>query len=92
MSGYSTRAFDLDRLLHYSFFTPQGLTVHERGLSALVRFIGVRAELFRTIYSIAPCGRSTWAFRNCSSIAAAPLPGNPLEHLDDYQRLTNGRC
>ena len=50
MSGYSTRAFDLDRLLHYSFFTPQGLTIHERGLSALVRFISVRAELFRTIY------------------------------------------
>ena len=24
MSGYSTRAFDLDRLLHYSAFTPQG--------------------------------------------------------------------
>ncbi len=39
MSGYSTRAFDLDRLLHYSFFTAQGLTIHERGLSALVRFI-----------------------------------------------------
>ena len=50
MSGYSVRAFDLDRLLHYSFFTPQGLTIHERGLSALVRFISVRAELFRTIY------------------------------------------
>ena len=39
MSGYSTRAFDLDRLLHYSFFTAKGLTIHERGLSALVRFI-----------------------------------------------------
>ena len=50
MSGYSVRAFDLDRLLHYSFFTPEGLTIHERGLSALVRFIAVRAELFRTIY------------------------------------------
>ena len=50
MSGYSARAFDLDRLLHYSAFTPQGLTIHERGLSALVRFISVRAELFRAIY------------------------------------------
>ena len=50
MSGYSTRAFDLDRLLHYSQFTERGLTIHERGLSALVRFISVRAELFRAIY------------------------------------------
>ncbi|MGA2502296.1 MAG: HD domain-containing protein, partial [Tepidisphaeraceae bacterium] len=50
MSGYSARAFDLERLLHYTVFTPRGLTIHERGLSALVRFIGVRAELFRSIY------------------------------------------
>ena len=50
MSGYSTQAFDLDRLLHYTRFTPRGLTIHERGLSALVRFISVRAELFRAIY------------------------------------------
>ena len=50
MSGYSARAFDLDRLLHYSLFTAHGLTIHERGLSALVRFISVRAELFRAIY------------------------------------------
>ena len=28
----------------------KGLTIHERGLSALVRFISVRAELFRAIY------------------------------------------
>ena len=50
MSGYSTRAFDLDRLLHYSVFTPAGLTIHERGLAGLVRFIAVRGELFRAIY------------------------------------------
>ena len=50
MSGYNARAFDLERLLHYSFFTPQGLTIHARGMAALVPFMSVRAELFRTIY------------------------------------------
>ena len=39
MSGYNARAFDLDRLLHYSFFSPQGLTIHSRGMAALVQFI-----------------------------------------------------
>jgi len=34
MSGYSTRAFDLARLLHYSQYHDRGLTIHERGLSA----------------------------------------------------------
>ena len=38
MSGYNARAFDLSRLLHYSFFTSQGLTIHVRGLPALIHF------------------------------------------------------
>lgn len=50
MSGFNARAFDLDRLLHYSFFSERGLTMHARGMPALVRFIGVRAELFRSLY------------------------------------------
>ena len=32
MSGYSARAFDLDRLLSYSFFSTAGLTIHTRGV------------------------------------------------------------
>ncbi len=58
MSGFNGRAFDLARLLHYSFFSEQGLTIHQRGLSALVRFIGVRAELFRSCIFTAPFVRS----------------------------------
>ena len=50
MSGYNTKAFDISRLLHYSFFTPAGLTIHTRGLPTLVNFIETRANLFRTIY------------------------------------------
>ena len=37
MSGYSERAYDLDRLLRYSFFSSRGLTIHHRGLNALLR-------------------------------------------------------
>jgi HD superfamily phosphohydrolase len=50
MSGYSQRAYDLERLLHYSFFTQRGLTIHDRGLDALLRFMAARAELFRSVY------------------------------------------
>ncbi|MCA9184527.1 MAG: HD domain-containing protein [Pirellulaceae bacterium] len=50
MSGYSVQAFDIDRLWHYSFFTEHGLTIHDRGMDALLRFMTVRAELFRAIY------------------------------------------
>lgn len=50
MSGYNIRAVDVSRLVHYSFFTSEGLTIHGRGLPALVNFIETRANLFRTIY------------------------------------------
>src|SRR5207253_10443397 len=50
MSGYSARAVDVDRLFRYSFFSTAGLTIHARGIGALLRFISVRAELFRSIY------------------------------------------
>ncbi len=89
MSGYSARAFDLARLLHYSFFSEQGLTIHARGVAALVSFMSVRADLFRTVYF----HRTVRAidltladlFRESKSYL---FPGNPLEHLDAYRQLT----
>ena len=83
MSGYSTRAFDLDRLLHYSLFTERGLTIHERGLSALVRFISVRAELFRAIYFHRTVRAIDLELQELFRDSKPHLfPGNPLEHLD----------
>ena len=89
MSGFNTRAFDLSRLTHYSFFTPAGLTLHARGLPALVNFIEARANLFRTVYF----HRTVRAFDLALEEIFAPtmarlFPGNPLDHLDDYRRLT----
>ena len=89
MSGYSSQAFDLDRLLRYSFFTSHGLTIDGRGLDALVRFIGVRGELFRAIYF----HRTVRAidltleelFRECRDDL---FRDNPAENLAAYQGLT----
>ncbi len=89
MSGYSTRAFDLDRLLHYSAFTSRGLTIHERGLSALVRFISVRAELFRAIYFHRTVRAIDLGLQELFCQSKQHLfPGDPREHLHQYQRLT----
>ena len=89
MSGYSARSFDLDRLLHYSSFTNSGLTIHDRGLSALVRFIAVRSELFQAIYF----HRTVRAIDLCLQDLFAEskkllFSGNPLDDLPAYQRLT----
>jgi hypothetical protein len=89
MSGYSTKAFDLDRLLHYSTFTEKGLTIHERGLSALVRFISIRAELFRAIYFHRTVRAIDLGLQELFLESKQFLfPGNPLEHLEEYQHLT----
>ncbi|HVU87320.1 MAG TPA: HD domain-containing protein [Pirellulales bacterium] len=89
MSGYSTRAFDLDRLLHYSFFSDAGLTIHARGVPALVRFVAARAELFRSIYFHRTVRAIDLTLADLFAESGAYLfPGDPLAHLDDYQRFT----
>ena len=88
MSGYNTRAFDLSRLLHYSFFTPQGLAIHARGFPALVNFIEVRANLFRSIYFHRTVRALDLALEDVFQPTMKHLfPGNPLQHLDRYQRF-----
>ncbi|MDR2440038.1 MAG: HD domain-containing protein [Planctomycetaceae bacterium] len=96
MTGFSERAFDLDRLLHYSFFTKEGLTVHPRGTATLIRFLTVRAELFRSIYF----HRTVRAidlflhelFLECRELLFPGSGGegsrNPLENLDAYLHFT----
>lgn len=89
MSGYSPQAFDLDRLLHYSFFTDAGLTIHDRGIDALIRFMSVRAELFRAIYFHRTVRAIDLALADLFAISKRQLfPGNPLEHLAAYREFT----
>lgn len=89
MSGYNTKAFDLSRLLHYSFFTPEGLTIHARGLPALISFIETRAALFRTVYFHRTVRALDLSLEEVFAESMQQLlPGNPLEHLEAYRGLT----
>jgi hypothetical protein len=65
------------------------LTIHERGLSALVRFISARAELFRAIYFHRTVRAIDLELQELFTASKSRLfPGDPREHLDDYRRLT----
>ncbi|HKD36619.1 MAG TPA: HD domain-containing protein [Pirellulales bacterium] len=89
MSGYSARAFDLDRLLRYSFFSNSGLTIHARGIDALLRFMGVRAELFRSVYFHRTVRAIDLTLKDLFVASRELLfPGSPLEHLDKYCHFT----
>lgn len=88
MSGYNTKAFDITRLLHYSFFTPAGLTIHTRGLPTLVNFIETRANLFRTIYFHRTVRALDLALEDVFKETMRHLfEGSPLDNLDAYRRF-----
>jgi HD superfamily phosphohydrolase len=90
MSGYSTRAFDLDRLLNYSFFCEGGLAIHQRALDALLRFMSVRAELFRSVYFHRTVRAIDLTLKDLFRASKKYLfPGNPLEYRKEYLALTD---
>jgi hypothetical protein len=85
MTGFSLDMVDIARLRFYSFFSAEGLTLHQAGVSALSRFLNARLNLYTNVYF----HRTTRAldlhlqeiFRDTLDLI---LPGNPLGRLDDY--------
>jgi HD superfamily phosphohydrolase len=89
MSGLNLRAFDLDRLLYYSFFTRDGLTIHDRGISALIHFLEVKAELFRSVYFHREVRALDLALKDLFESSKKLLfPGDPRKQLDEYLHFT----
>ncbi len=101
MTGFNARAFDVERLLHYSFFTEHGLTVHQKGFATLTRFLSVRAELFRSVYfhrtvraidlTLAELFDQSKELLFPSSVSDENRDensANPLENLSEYLHFT----
>lgn len=90
MAGVSTDLVDVDRLIYYTFLSPKGMTLHQSGVAALVRFLNARLYLYMNMYF----HRTTRAIDlHLREIFLPTLqrifPGNPLRNLDDYLRLTD---
>jgi uncharacterized protein len=85
MTGFSLDLVDIARLRFYSFFTRDGLTLHQAGISALSRFLNARLNLYTNVYF----HRTTRAldlhlqeiFQDTLNLI---LPGNPMTRLNDY--------
>lgn len=88
MTGFSLDIVDISRLRFYTFFTKEGLTLHQAGISALSRFLNARLNLYANVYY----HRTTRAldlhlqeiFRDTMNIL---FPRNPLQALDAYLQL-----
>ncbi len=90
MTGFSLDLVDVERLLLYSFFSQEGLTLHKAGESALIRFITAKFALYQNVYH----HRTTRAidlhlkeiFSDTMKLLA---PYNPRTDLDRYLELTD---
>jgi len=89
MAGVSTDLVDVDRLIYYTFLSSEGMTLHQAGVSALVRFLNAKIYLYMNMYF----HRTTRAIDlNLKEIFRPTLdllfPHNPVKHLDAYQKMT----
>ncbi len=90
MCGVAIGPVDIDRLMHYTFFASQGLTVHKAGLSAVRMFLNARSYLYSNVYY----HRTTRSLDiHLKDIFRETMrhvfPYNPVERLDAYVDLTD---
>ena len=85
MTGFSLDMVDIPRLRYYTFFTKEGLTLHQSGISALGRFLNARLNLYTNVYFHRTTrGLDLHLQEFFHDTMKFILPDNPLENLDDY--------
>jgi HD superfamily phosphohydrolase len=90
MCGVSMGPVDLDRLLHYSFITEHGLTLHTAGIGALTMFLTARHYLYTHVYWHRTARAIDLHLQELFPDTMNYIfPWNPLERLDDYLWLTD---
>jgi uncharacterized protein len=90
MCGVAIGPVDIERLLHYTFFSFHGLTIHQSGLPALQMFLHARLYLYANVYY----HRTTRAIDIHLQEIFQPTmdilcPVNPLHSLHKYLHLTD---
>jgi len=87
--GVAAGPVDVQRILHYSFISERGLTVHAHGAEALYMFLSARLYLYHQVYFHRTVRRIDLQLREVfRPTLDVLLGGNPLERMEDYQALT----
>jgi HD superfamily phosphohydrolase len=90
MCGVAIGPVDLDRLIHYSFLTEHGFTLHKVGIGALTMFLTARLYLYTHVYFHRTTRAIDMHLREIFSETMCYLfPGNPLDDLAQYLGLTD---
>jgi hypothetical protein len=76
--------------MYYTFFSPQGLTLHKAGNAALTMFLTARLYLYTNVYYHRTTRAIDLHLRELfPETMRKVFSGNPLEHMDDYLYLTD---
>ena len=86
--GVATGPADVQRILHYSFISPQGLALHSHGAEALFMFLSARLYLYQQVYFHRTVRRIDLQLREVfRPTIDLLLGGNPLDDLERYRLL-----
>jgi hypothetical protein len=87
--GVSAGPVDIQRILHYSFISERGLTLHAHAAEALYMFLSARLYLYEQVYFHRTVRRIDLQLREVfRPTVGLLLGGNPLERLDEYLMFT----
>ena len=87
--GVATGPVDVQRIIHYSFISGRGLTLHAHAAEALYMFLSARLYLYHQVYFHRTVRRIDLQLREVfRPTLDLILGGNPLERMDRFQALT----
>ena len=87
--GVAAGPVDIQRILHYSFISERGLTLHAHAAEALYMFLSARLYLYEQVYFHRTVRRIDLQLREVfRPTVELLLGGNPLDRLDDYLMFT----
>ena len=86
--GVAAGPVDIQRILHYSFFSEAGLTIHDHGAEALHMFLSARLYLYNQVYFHRTVRRIDLQLREIFAPTMDLILGvNPLDDLPRYQMI-----
>jgi HD superfamily phosphohydrolase len=90
--GVAAGPVDVQRILHYSFVSEHGLTLHNHGAEALFMFLSARLYLYHQVYFHRTVRRIDLQLREVFNPTMDVLLGaSPLERLESFRRLDEWR-
>jgi len=90
MCGVAIGPVDIDRLIYYTFYSNEGLTLHKSGTSALTMFLNARLYLYSNVYYHRTTRAIDMHLKEIFNETMGKIfPYNPIEHRKEYLELTD---